>query len=380
MSEPKFEIVDSEGKSSQEIEKNLLENHKKENEDVVVDKVEDVVIDKVEDVVADKVEKPAIDDDSVLAYLNKKYEREDLTYDSLFKVEERKVEVIKEVEKELPSDLAALLKYRKETGRGLKDYLKSTVDITSMSDDDIIAADISNKNPEFDSDDVRFEMKRLFGVDDMDDESDVREKTIAKKRRLGEAKNNLSDHYEKYKSPLESSDGFFSKEDRDLLKKAKSEQLSQKDASDLSVKKKEYFSAKTNELFSDKFKGFEFTVGENVSKSFEVEDVAKTKENQMSALNFVNSHLDENGMLKDAKKYHKALYAATHTDKLVKWAYELGASEAVESDAKEAKNIDMGKGKKPVAHNKDGINVIQVDNSGSNIRPDGGLRIMGKNN
>jgi hypothetical protein len=376
MSDPKFEIVDSEGKSSQEIEKNLLENHKKENSDVVVDKTEDVVIDKTEDVVVDKVEKPTINDDTVLAYLNKRYEREDLTYESLLKVEEREVEVIKEVEKELPSDLAALLKYKKETGRGLKDYLKSTVDISSMSDDEIIAADIANKNPEFDSDDVRFEMKRLFGVDDMDEESDVREKSIAKKRKLGEARQSMSEHYERYKSPLESSDGLFSKEDRDLLKKAKSEQLSQKEVSDLSVKKKSHFSAKTDEFF-DKFKGFEFTVGEDNHKSFEVEDVAKTKENQMSALNFVNSHLDENGMLKDAKKYHKALYAATHTDKLVKWAYDLGASEAIESDAKEAKNIDMGKGKKPVAQNKDGINVVQVDSSGSNIRPDGGLRITG---
>jgi hypothetical protein len=378
MGEFKIEEVDSNGKSPQQIEKDLLDNHAKEATgvvDVVEDKKDDSVLEiKTEEVITPSQE---IDDEVALNYLRKKYNQEDLTYDSLLQVKIEEKEVIKEVERELPADVSAFFKYKQETGRGMKDYVKSVVDVSAMPDDKIIAKDIALKNPEFDSEDVKFEMNRLFGVDDMDDESDSRQKSIAKKRRLGEARQSMSDHYEKYKTPLESSDGLFSMEDRDLLKKAKSEQLSQKEISDLSAKKQEFFSAKTNELFSDKFKGFEFTVGEDKSKSFEVEDVAKTRENQLSALNFVNSHLDEDGMLKDAKKYHKALYAATNADKLVKWAYELGASEAVESDAREAKNIDMGRNK-PQSGKKDGVNVVEVNNSGSNIRKDGGLRIMGK--
>ena len=379
MGEVKIEEVDSNGKSPQQIEKDILDNHAKDmsaKDDIVADNNSDGVLEVKSDIGDTKEQ--GINDDTALDYLKKKYNKEDLTYDSLLQVKIEEKEVIKEVERELPSDVSAFFKYKQETGRDMNDYVKSVVDISTMSDDKIIAKDIAIKNPEFDSEDVKFEMNRLFGVDEMDDESEIREKSIAKKRKLGEARQSMSEHYEKYKSPLESSDGLFSMEDRELLMKAKSEQQSQKDLSDLSVKKQKHFSAKTNELFSDKFKGFEFTVGENNSKSFEVEDVAKTKENQLSALNFVNSHLDENGMLKDANKYHKAMYAAQNTDKLVKWAYELGASEAVESDAKEAKNIEMGKGKKPVAQNKDGVQVVEVNNPGSNIRKDGGLRIMGR--
>ena len=58
-------------------------------------------------------------------------------------------------------------------------------------------------------------------------------------------------------------------------------------------------------------------------------------------MNFINKHLDENGLLKDANAYHKALNAAMNPDALFKFAYEKGAADAITKDAKEAKNVDM---------------------------------------
>jgi hypothetical protein len=79
-------------------------------------------------------------------------------------------------------------------------------------------------------------------------------------------------------------------------------------------------------------------------------------------------------MLKDAKAYHKAMYAATHADEIFKHAYELGAAEAIEAEAKEAKNINMGK-KKPESGSRKTPAVQEVSGPKSNLRSDGGLRI-----
>ena len=384
----KIEEVDGEGKSTQQVERELLAKHEEEIKDIdgekVVDKVDDKpaidssgVYDLTEKTLDPTIEKPVVDeknlnDHSVQEYLRKKLGREDLTFDNLVQVEER--EVIKEVERELPSDVASFLKYKEETGRSMSDYFKATADINTLKDDEIISRYISLNNPEFDADDIQFEMSSRFAEDDMDDEHESRSKIIAKKKELSKAKEFLSSHNEKYRTPLESSEGFISSEDRSLLAEIKSKNASRAELEAASKKKQEYFSQKTNELFSDKFKGFEFNIDENTSKSLIITDVEKVKDSQMSAMNFLNTHLDENGMLKDAKKYHKAMYAAQHADEIFKTAYELGAAEALEQNVREAKNIEMGR-KKPEAGKRTGTTVTEVKGNGSNIRSDGGLRI-----
>ena len=91
-------------------------------------------------------------------------------------------------------------------------------------------------------------------------------------------------------------------------------------------------------------------------------------------MNFIGKHLDENGMLKDANAYHKALNAAMDPDALFKFAYEKGAADAIEKDTMEAKNIEM----KARSSN-------QVVNEGSRVREvnashGSGLRIKSSKN
>ena len=91
-------------------------------------------------------------------------------------------------------------------------------------------------------------------------------------------------------------------------------------------------------------------------------------------MNFIGKHLDENGMLKDANAYHKALNAAMDPDALFKLAYEKGAADAIEKDTMEAKNIEM----KARSSN-------QVVNEGSRVREvnashGSGLRIKSSKN
>ena len=47
-------------------------------------------------------------------------------------------------------------------------------------------------------------------------------------------------------------------------------------------------------------------------------------------------------MMKDAKGYHKALYAGKNIDKIVSHFYEQGKADAIKETALKSKNIDMG--------------------------------------
>ena len=45
----------------------------------------------------------------------------------------------REASEELPEDVAAYFKYKKDTGRGIEDYVKLQQDFTSMEDDKLLA-------------------------------------------------------------------------------------------------------------------------------------------------------------------------------------------------------------------------------------------------
>ena len=332
-------IVDSEEKSTQEIEQELVAKHEKEQGIESSDGVEKIVLKQEvlnpevtseDEVVNTPVE---LDDESVLSHIRKKFGREELSYDDLLQKEI--------VEKELSEDIEALRKYKQETGRGIEDFVKLNRNLDNESPDAMIAEYILSENPEFDEEDVAFEMEREFSYDeDLDDDMDIRSKKLAKKKMLAQAKSFFSDQQEKYKAPLESRDGFISNEEKDLFNKYKQSTKQQSEEQELNNKKSQHFSTKTNELFSNNFEGFGYNVGdENIT--FKVSDINATKEAQSNAGNFVKKHLDENGMLKDANAYHKALNAAMDPDALFKFAYEKGAADAITKDVKEAKNVDM---------------------------------------
>tara|TARA_R110001592_G_scaffold212013_1_gene464182 strand:+ start:2716 stop:3843 length:1128 start_codon:yes stop_codon:yes gene_type:complete len=334
--------VDSVEKSTQEIEQELVSKHEEEQGIKQEEEVLKVSLKEEEPVIEEKSqeneevveEKPIeLDDEIVLSHIRKKFGKEELSYDDLLQKEV--------VEKELSEDLEALRKYKQETGRGIEDFVKLNRSFNDESPDAIISEYISTQNPEFDRDDVSFEMEQKFSFDDeIDEEVEIRRKKIAKKKMLAEATRFFNDEKEKYKAPLESRDGFISDEDKDLFEKYKQSAKQENESKDNALKRSEHFSAKTNDLFSKNFEGFGYEVGEE-KITLKVSDVDSVKNTQSDAMNFINKHLDDDGMLKDANAYHKALNAAMDPDALFKFAYEKGAADAITKDVKEAKNVDM---------------------------------------
>ena len=101
------------------------------------------------------------------------------------------------------------------------------------------------------------------------------------------------------------------------------------------------FTQKTNNVFNDKFKGFEYNVGDKKKYRFNVNNAEEVKNTQSDISNFTKKFLDKNSALTDAKGYHKSLYTAMNADAVAKHFYEQGKADAMKNSIAKAKNVDM---------------------------------------
>ena len=103
---------------------------------------------------------------------------------------------------------------------------------------------------------------------------------------------------------------------------------------------KSNFLNRTNRFFGDKFKGFEYSVGDKKYR-FNISDANKVKETQSDITNFIGKFLDKNGQMVNEAGYHKALYAAMNSDAIANHFYEQGKADALKQSITESKNVDM---------------------------------------
>jgi len=336
-------------KSKQQIEAELLEKHEQQFEDADAPKTEEKVA--VEEPVSEKeevatesteeVEQKELQDTDVLSYIKNRYKDKEInSIEELF--EQR------ESNEELPEDVSTFLKFKKETGRGINDFVKLNKDFDKANPDSLLADYWSETKKHLDSDDIAFELEERFGYDEeMDEESEIRKIKIAKKEELVKAKEYFNKQKEQYKLPLESSSDF--------------------------VKRQEYFLDKTNKLFSEGFKGFEFKVGER-ELTYKPGNPEQLKKAQSDVTNFISSHVNEDGYLKDANAYHRALSVAMNPEAFAKYFYEQGQADAIGDVTRESKNVDMPVRKASESVSKGGFKVTAM----SEERGSGKLRIRSK--
>ena len=334
-----------ETKSVQEVEKALLEKHEQQMNQESAPVIEN-------EAPAEKQEFN-IKDEDVLSHIKNRYGKEINSLDELF--------AEREASTELPEDVEAFFRYKKETGRGMDDFMKLNKNYDEM-DSDLLLRDYYKQTEEgLDDDDIKDLIDSKFGYDeDLDDESLVKKQKLAKKRELTKAKKFFKEQQEAYKVPLESSkepaDAKYDEElrsYRDKMKEAESIEAENQ-------KKREWFSKKTDELFSDEFKGFEFNVNDE-RIIFKPADAAELKSSQQSPFNFISKYIGEDGLLKDAAGYHRALSVAMNPEKFAKFFYEQGQAAAVDGMAKRSKNIDMDTRRAPEITKKGGMQVRSVN-------------------
>ena len=100
------------------------------------------------------------------------------------------------------------------------------------------------------------------------------------------------------------------------------------------------FTQKTEQVFNDKFKGFEYNVGDKKYR-FNVNNANEIKDTQSDINNFVKKFLNENNEMSDAKGYHKSLYTAMNADAVARHFYEQGKTDAMKDSVAKAKNVNM---------------------------------------
>jgi len=100
------------------------------------------------------------------------------------------------------------------------------------------------------------------------------------------------------------------------------------------------FLNKTNQLFNNKFKGFEYNIGDKKFR-FNVKNVDNVKETQSDINNFVKKFLAEDNSMSDAKGYHKSLFTAMNADAVAQHFYEQGKADALKESVAKSKNVNM---------------------------------------
>jgi hypothetical protein len=373
--------VSAEEKSSQEIEQELLDKHEEkqqsetgqETTEVKVEEPQENVEVKEESIPEDapveevKVEEPPVmetpselNEDEVLSYIGKRYGKEINSIDEL--VSQR------EESEPLPNDVAAYLKYKKETGRGFEDYARLQKDYSDFSSDALLREYYTITEEGLDPEDIDDMMDEFTIDEEIHEASDIKKIKLAKKKEIAKAKKFLRQQQEQYKQPLESRESSASESNEELIEYRQyleSAKTQQEDAS----QKREWFVKKSDEVFSSEFKGFKFKIGED-EVVYSPGSASELRKAQETPLNFVNKYLDSNGFIKDAEGYHKSLAVAMNPEKFAQFFYEQGKSQATDDVIRKTKNINMSERSAPEVSVKSGFQVKAVSQPSSK-----GLRI-----
>jgi len=380
----KVREVEAEEKSSQQIEQELLDKHEEQQEveatESVASDTQEVKVKEVneEQVVAEEqpaeqtqeeVETPPetqapeikeLDEKEVLSYIGKRYGKEINSIDEL--VSER------EESEPLPEDVAAYLKYKKETGRGFNDFAKLQRDYTDLSPDALLREYYSITEEGLDSEDIDMLMEDFVFDEEVHEPTEIKKIKLAKKKEIAKAKRFLKQQQEQYKQPLESRESSATANNEELIEYRQyleSAKAQQNDA----TQKREWFVKKSDEVFSSEFKGFKFNIGED-EIVYSPGSASELRKAQETPLNFVNKYLDSNGFIKDAEGYHKSLAIAMNPEKFAQFFYEQGKSQATDDVMRKTKNVNMTERSAPEVSVKSGFQVKAVSQPSSK-----GLRI-----
>ena len=360
----KVRVVDFEEKSMAEKEADLLEgleDHSGDNDTVKIDLSEEQPVESPQ--VEEQPQEVDLDDNKVLSYLGKRWNKEITSLDEL--VEQRAQA------EELPEDVSAFLKYKKDTGRGIEDFMKLNVDYNAMDEDSLLYQYYKEQSPELDADEVKFELESKFSYDeDFDDEKQIKKVKLERKKELTKARDYFNKLKEQYKVPLESREAFVPQEEKEAYESYKQYKQAATSEQEEQMKRSQYFADKTTQLFSDKFEGFKFAIDENKAVTYKPAEAKALLEEQSSLKNFVNKFLNEEGYLKDAESFHRAIAIASNPDKFAKFFYEKGMAEAVDTVSKESKNIDMTRQATQVTNKTEGTFQVRA------VEPSYGNRLV----
>ena len=242
--------------------------------------------------------------------------------------------------KPLPENMQKLMDFMEETGGDLNDYVKLNQDYSKLDDQNLLYEYYKQTKPHLNNEEINFLMEDSFSYDDDEDEErDIRRKKLALKEQVASARAHLDGQKSKYYEEIKAGSKLTGEQQKAIdffnryNKESEATQKTVKTNSDI-------FTQKTNNVFNDKFKGFEYNVGDKKYR-FNVNNAEEVKNTQSDISNFTKKFLDKNSALTDAKGYHKSLYTAMNADAVAKHFYDQGKADAMKDSVAKAKNVDM---------------------------------------
>jgi len=210
-------------------------------------------------------------------------------------------------------------------------------------------------------------MEDQFSYDEeVDEERDIRRKKLALKEQVANAKAHLDGQKSKYYEEIKAGSKLTNEQQKavDFFNRYNKESEETKTVVDNNTK---VFEQKTNNLFNDKFKGFEYQVGEKKFR-FNVKDANKVKADQSDLSNFMTKFVDKKGALVNAKEYHKSLYTAMNPDAIANHFYEQGKADATKQTIANAKNVNMNPRKQHGVVEAGGMKVKVLGDNSSDFK------------
>lgn len=344
------EVGAVEEKSAVQVEEQLLEKAEQQHQDETVEVNETPDIEKVdmsnttepekeietvepEDTTEkESTQSSELNEEDVLSFIKNRYDKQINSVSDL--LEERNES------EELPEDVSAYFEYKKKTGRGIEDYVKLNRNFDDMPEDQLLTEYILATEEGLDKEDAELLMDDYSFDETLDDEVQVRKVKLARKKAIVKAKKFFNEQKEMYKQPLESSTGAFS-EDSEEYKSYKQYVEQAKTFEQEQARKVSWFNQETDKVLNSEFKGFNFTIGDTKVLYNPGGSVDEIKKAQDTPMKFIGKYLDDQGLIKDAAGYHKALAAALNPDRFAKFFYEQGKSDATEDVNRKMKNINM---------------------------------------
>jgi len=268
----------------------------------------------------------------------------------------------------LPENIEKLMNFMEETGGDLTDYVTLNQDYSELDNHTLLKEYYKSTKSHLSEDEIDFVMEDNFAYDeDIDEERDIKRKKLAMKEQVAQAKLHLDSVKSKYYEDIKSGSKLTNEQQEAIEFFTKHNEESDKNY-EISKGQADIFTTKTNNVFNDKFKGFEYNVGEKRFR-FNVKDAAKLKETQGDINNFIRKFLTKDNVMEDAQGYHKGLFTAMNPDQVANHFYEQGKADALKDSIAKSKNVSMDPRQSHQENaNTSGFRVRTLDNDQSDFK------------
>ena len=275
----------------------------------------------------------------------------------------------------LPENIQKLINFMEETGGDLTDYVTLNQDYSELDNHTLLKEYYKSTKPHLSDEEVDFVMEDTFSYDeDADEERDIKRKKLAMKEQVAQARQHLDSVKSKYYEDIKSGSKLTNEQQEAIEFFNKHNEESDKNY-EKGKMQHDIFANKTNKVFHDKFKGFEYNIGEKRFR-FNVKDPVKLKETQGDINNFIKKFLTKDNTMDDATGYHKGLFTAMNPDQVANHFYEQGKADALKESIAKSKNVNMDPRQGHTENvNTSGFTVRALDNDQSDFK----FKIKNKN-